>query len=282
MCGQRRLDLSRTRIMGVINVTPDSFSDGGRFGTTTDLARVVEAAAEMLAQGAALLDVGGESTRPGAEPVSEAEELRRVMPVVERLLEFDTVVSLDTTKAAVAARALEAGVHLINDVTGGRDPAMLGVVAASGAGYCIMHMQGEPRSMQRAPHYRDVVGEVRGYFSERAAACRAVGIRADRLLLDPGFGFGKTLAHNVALLNGLAGLRVDDLPLLVGLSRKAMIGALTGRDVARRAAGSAAAALLAAERGADVVRVHDVAETADALALLEALRQAPAEGPAQG
>jgi len=271
-CGSRRLDLSRPRIMGVINVTPDSFSDGGRLHHgTPDLPRILELAESMIADGAAILDVGGESTRPGALAVSDDEQCRRVIPVVERLVELDTIVSVDTSNPAVAARALAAGAHLINDVTGGRSPAMLEVVAGSGAALCLMHMQGEPRTMQMAPAYRDVVAEVRQFLAARVNDCRAAGIADARLLLDPGFGFGKTLEHNLALLRDLGALRIDGLPILVGLSRKAMIGAITGRSVERRAVGSAVAALLAAQRGANVVRVHDVAETADALNLLAAV-----------
>ena len=271
-CGDRQLDLSVPRIMGVINITPDSFSDGGRLmGRGPDLPRILDLAGAMLAEGAAILDVGGESTRPGAEAVSEEEECRRVMPVVERLLELDTIVSVDTSKPGVAARALAAGVQLINDVTGGRNPQMLRVVAGSEAALCLMHMQGEPRTMQVAPNYADVVAEVRAFLASQVAACRDAGIAAERLLLDPGFGFGKTLQHNLALLRNLASLRVDGLPLLVGLSRKALIGTLTGRPPGQRAVGSAAAALLAAQRGADVVRAHDVAETADALKMLAAM-----------
>jgi dihydropteroate synthase len=218
--------------------------------------------------------VGGESTRPGAERVSEAEETRRVMPVLERLLELDTILSLDTSRAALAARAISAGVHLINDVTGARSPDMVAAVADSNAALCVMHMQGEPRDMQVAPAYADVVGEVRGFLSRQVARCRRAGIADHRLLVDPGFGFGKTLEHNLALLRNLQALRIDELALLVGLSRKGMIGSITGRDVTRRAAGSAAAALLAVQRGADVVRAHDAAETADALRMLAAVGQA--------
>lgn len=261
--------------MGVINVTPDSFSDGGRFfGGTADLSRISDIAAAMLADGAAILDVGGESTRPGAAAVPADEEIRRVMPVIERLLDFDAILSVDTSKPAVAARVLAAGAHLVNDVTGGRDPQMLAAVARSDAAFCLMHMQGEPRTMQEAPYYSDVVAEVRAFLAGRVSACRAAGIGHERLLLDPGFGFGKTLAHNLALLKDLAALRVDELPLLVGLSRKRMIGTITGRAVEQRAVGSAAAAVLAVQRGAAIVRVHDVAETADALAMLVALRDA--------
>ncbi|NBC23157.1 MAG: dihydropteroate synthase [Gammaproteobacteria bacterium] len=267
--------------MGVINVTPDSFSDGARFygaarahgGTrpAPELNRIVDAARAMLDAGADILDVGGESTRPGADPVSEDEEARRVMPVLEQLLQFDTIVSLDTSKPALAARALAAGVQLINDVTGGRDLRMLEVVADSSAAYCVMHMLGEPRTMQQDPRYGDVVAEVRGFLAQRVADCGRAGIGPDRLLLDPGFGFGKTLAHNLTLLRHLDAVRVDDLPLLVGMSRKRMIGTITGRDLGDRAAGSAAAALLAVQRGAEVVRVHDVAETVDALKMLAAV-----------
>ena len=233
--------------------------------------RIVDAARAMLDEGADILDVGGESTRPGADPVSEDEEARRVMPVLERLLQLDIIVSLDTSKPALAARALEAGVQLINDVTGGRDPRMLEVVADSSAAYCVMHMLGEPRTMQEDPRYGDVVVEVREFLAQRVADCGRAGIGPDRLLLDPGFGFGKTLAHNLTLLRHLDAVRVDDLPLLVGMSRKRMIGTITGRDLGDRAAGSAAAALLAVQRGAEVVRVHDVAETVDALKMLAAV-----------
>lgn len=271
-CAGRRLEFARPCIMGVINVTPDSFSDGGTYlGAAALLPRILEDARAMLAEGASILDVGGESTRPGSRGVSEEEETRRVMPVIEALLGLDTIVSLDTSKPGLAARALAAGVHLINDVTGGRDPAMREVVANSDAALCVMHMQGEPASMQDAPRYDDVVAEVREFLADRVKDCREAGITGDRLLLDPGFGFGKTLEHNLRLLRDLADVRVDDLPLLAGLSRKGMIGAITGRDVSDRAVGSAAAALLAVQRGADVVRVHDVAETADALKMQAAL-----------
>jgi dihydropteroate synthase len=278
-CGARALDLSEPRIMGVINVTPDSFSDGGRLlAGAPDLPRIRELASAMIVEGAAILDVGGESTRPGSAGVSDSEELRRVMPVVECLLDLDTIVSVDTSKPAVAAAALAAGAHLINDVSGGRVPGMLQTVAAGNAALCLMHMQGEPRTMQEAPRYRDVVADVRAFLAGRVAACREAGIDDERLLLDPGFGFGKTLEHNLALLRDLASLRIDGLPLLVGLSRKAMIGAITGRPLERRAVGSAAAALIAAQRGAAVVRVHDVAETADALRMLAAVEALAARG----
>jgi dihydropteroate synthase len=271
-CGPRRLDLDRPRIMGVINVTPDSFSDGGRLmAAAPDLALILDTALAMLDDGAAVLDIGGESTRPGAAAVDEREELRRVLPVVERLATLDAVISVDTSKPEVARLALQAGAHLINDVTGGADARLRRVVADSDAALCVMHMQGTPRDMQRDPVYGDVVAEVGAYLAGQVALCCADGIERERLLIDPGFGFGKTLAHNLALLRGLAALRIDGVGLLVGLSRKRMIGDLTGRPVERRAAGSAAAALLAAQRGADIVRVHDVAEAADALRMLSAL-----------
>jgi len=266
------LDLRVTRIMGVLNVTPDSFSDGGRlWRDDRDLSAFRAAAEMMLAAGAAILDVGGESTRPGADPVDEAEECRRVIPVIEALSGLDTIVSVDTRKPGVARRAAAAGARLLNDVSGFRDPAMIEVLADTGLAGCIMHMQGEPRTMQAEPRYGDVVAEVRNFFEERVAACRAAGVAENRLVLDPGFGFGKTLAHNLALLRDLEALRVGGLPILVGLSRKRMIGTITGRDMPDRLVGSVAAALLAAERGADIVRVHDVAETADALRMLQAL-----------
>lgn len=272
-CAGRRLSLERTRVMGVLNITPDSFSDGGRFARgATSLADVLTAAEGMIAGGAAILDVGGESTRPGAPAVSVAEELDRVLPVLERLVALDTIVSIDTRKAEVAAAALAAGCHMINDVSGLSNPAMLDVVAASQAAVCIMHMQGSPETMQRDPRYADVVTEVRGELAARVSRARAAGMTDNRLCIDPGFGFGKTLAHNLALFIGLESLRVDGLPILVGVSRKRMIGDLTGAPVERRQAGSVAAAVLAAERGADLVRVHDVAETVDALKVLEAVR----------
>ena len=272
-CGGKRLELRVPAIMGVLNITPDSFSDGGRLlRGKPDLPRIRAAAAAMLAAGATILDIGGESTRPGAAPVDEAEECRRVIPVLESLATLDTILSVDTRKSGVARRAAAAGAGLLNDISGYREPAMIEVLAATGMAGCIMHMQGEPSSMQDAPHYLDVIAEVRAFFEARVAACRAAGIASDRLVLDPGFGFGKTLAHNLRLLQRLGELRVDGLPLLVGLSRKRMIGAITGRDLPDRAVGSAAAALLAVQRGASIVRVHDVRETADALSVLRALQ----------
>ena len=262
--------------MGVLNVTPDSFSDGGKLFAAGEplLDKIVDVAGAMVQAGADVLDIGGESTRPGAAPVHEDEELERVVPVVERLREHDIVISVDTRHPRVAAATIEAGAHLINDISGGGDPAMLEVIAASESGYALMHMQGTPATMQDDPEYDDVVADVHAYLAARVAACEARGIARERLMVDPGFGFGKTLDHNLALLSRLEQTRVADLPLLVGLSRKRMLGAITGRDVGDRTVASVAAALLAAERGADLVRVHDVGATADALKLLSALNHA--------
>ena len=272
-CGSRTLDLTHPQIMGVLNVTPDSFSDGGQLFKhhQLDLQQVLDRAAAMKAAGAVVLDVGGESPRPGAAAVSEAEELRRVIPVIEALQSMDIIVSVDTRHAAVAAAAVEAGVHLINDVSAGADADMLELVAVSGVGYALMHMQGTPQHMQDAPHYDNVVTEVRDFLAMRVSCCLAAGITRDQLIIDPGFGFGKTVAHNLQLLSCLEELRVDDIPMLVGLSRKSTIGAVTGRDVEDRVYGSVTAAVLAAERGAKLIRVHDVGPTMDGLKLLAAI-----------
>jgi dihydropteroate synthase len=254
--------------MGVVNVTPDSFSDGGRFA---DADAAVAAAERMAADGAALVDVGGESTRPGSVPVDEAEELRRVMPVIERLAgRLPIPVSIDTRKPGVMRRAVEAGASLVNDVGALRAPGAIEAVAGSGAAVCLMHMQGEPGTMQDAPRYADVVTEVREFLRRRVAACEAAGIGRARIAVDPGFGFGKSLEHNLALLAGLPVIAADGLPLLVGLSRKRMIGTLTGRGDGERLAGSLAAAVVAAQNGARIVRAHDVRETVDALRVVAA------------
>jgi dihydropteroate synthase len=256
-------------VMGVLNVTPDSFSDGGRF---LSLEAAVEQGVRMAAEGAALLDVGGESTRPGAEPVSEAEELERVIPVIERLrADTQAVISIDTSKPAVIRAAAAAGAGLVNDVRALREPGALEAAAATGCAVGLMHMQGEPRTMQLAPHYQDVVAEVRHFLSTRAAACRAAGIEAGRLVVDPGFGFGKTVEHNLTLLRRLPELAVDGLPVLVGLSRKSMLGTLTQRQAGERLAGSVALAVIAALNGARIIRAHDVAPTVDALRVVGAV-----------
>jgi len=263
------LDLHQPLVMGVLNVTPDSFSDGGRHAAFEDALRAAEA---MLAAGAAFIDVGGESTRPGATPVAPDEELRRVLPVVRALVARGARVSLDSSKPEVIAPCLAEGVALVNDVRALRLPGALAAVAASDAAVCLMHMQGEPGSMQSDPRYGDVVLEVAAFLDARVAACEAAGIARGRLVLDPGFGFGKTLTHNLELLRGLPRLAAAGLPLLAGLSRKSMIGALTGRSPGERLAGGLALALAAVEGGARIIRTHDVAETVDALKVWGAYR----------
>jgi dihydropteroate synthase len=276
-CGRFTLDLDRPLVMGVINVTPDSFSDGGDY---LELPAAFARAQQLVEEGAAIVDVGGESTRPGALPVDDEVELRRVVPLIERLAGSLAVpVSVDTRKPAVMRRAIAAGASLVNDVSALRAPGAIEAVAESGAAACLMHMQGEPRTMQDAPHYDDAVGEVRAFLRERAAACERAGIPRSRLVVDPGFGFGKSLEHNLALLRGLAELASDGLPVLAGLSRKRMIGALTGRIDGDRLAGNLAAAVIACINGARIIRAHDVRETVDALRVVaeaSALRDNPA------
>ena len=254
--------------MGVLNVTPDSFSDGGRY-RACDLA--VARGMEMIEQGAAIIDVGGESTRPGATPVALAEELERVIPVIEGLAGTAVVISIDTSKPAVMQAAVAAGAGLINDVRALCQPGALEAAAALPAAICLMHMQGDPGSMQRNPTYSDVVTEVNAFLQRRVQACRVAGIPDNRLLLDPGFGFGKTIKHNLELLRRLPELAALGLPVLVGLSRKSLIGALTSRGVADRDAASIALAVLAVQRGARIVRAHDVAGTVDALRVLSSV-----------
>lgn len=259
----------RPLVMGVINVTPDSFSDGGRL---RGLDGVMHAAEAMLGEGADILDVGGESTRPGAAPVSEAEELDRVVPVVEALRrDFPTVLSVDTCKPAVMRAAVAAGAGMINDVYALRQPGALETARDLAVPVCLVHMQGEPATMQRDPVYGDVVRDVAGFLAARAAACLAAGFPREALIIDPGFGFGKRLAHNLELLRGLPVLAKLGYPVLVGLSRKSLIGAVTGRPVEQRVHGSVAMAVYAALNGARVVRVHDVAATVDALRMLDAV-----------
>lgn len=267
-CGGYRIELGRPVVMGVVNVTPDSFSDGGRHYPT---AAALEHAARLAEDGAAIVDVGGESTRPGAVAVDTAEELRRVIPVIEGLAGTLAIpVSVDTRNAEVMRQALAAGASMVNDVSALAAPGALEAVAASRAAVCLMHMQGEPATMQAAPRYGDVVAEVREFLQCRVGACQAAGIARDRLVIDPGFGFGKTLEHNLALLAGLPAIASDGLPVLAGLSRKRMIGTLTGRGEGERLAGSLAAAVVAAMHGARIIRAHDVRETVDALAVLAA------------
>ncbi|MGY4088167.1 dihydropteroate synthase [Aeromonas hydrophila] len=257
------LSLERPHVMGILNVTPDSFSDGGHFN---QLERAMTHARQMVAEGATLIDIGGESTRPGAPDVSEQEELDRVIPVVERMVaELEVMISLDTSKAAVMREGCAAGAHLINDVRALLEPGALAAAAVANVPVCLMHMQGQPRTMQAEPHYDDLLGEVKAFFDKRIAACLAAGIEREQLLLDPGYGFGKTLAHNYQLLAQQEKLLDYQLPLLVGMSRKSMIGNLLGCPVDERLAGSLACALIGMQRGARIIRVHDVRATMDAL-----------------
>ncbi len=265
----KSLDLSVAHVMGILNVTPDSFSDGGELMNTSGhvvLDKVLKRAESMVRAGAAILDIGGESTRPGAEPVSTDQEISRVMPVVEAVRQnLDTIVSVDTSNPELISLCRDAGVGLINDVRAlSRDGAMA-AAAASGLPVCLMHMQGTPENMQDNPVYGDVVEEVADYLSGRVAACVEAGIARDRVILDPGFGFGKTLAHNLELLGRLEGLQRLELPLLVGMSRKRMIGMITGRREKDRVQGSVAAAVIGVMNGGRIVRTHDVSETMDAL-----------------
>lgn len=262
--------------MGVLNTTPDSFSDGGALYRDGVLASdaALRRAAQMFAEGAAIIDVGGESTRPGATPVSLQQELDRVVPVVARLCaELDVVVSVDTSSPAVMREAVAAGAGLINDVRALRRDGALAAAAELAVPVCLMHMQGEPGNMQQSPEYGDVVAEVLAFFAERVAACSENGITTDRIILDPGFGFGKSLDHNLTLLRQLPRLRAPGLPLLVGLSRKSMIAKLLERDVDQRLPASIALATLAVDRGARIVRAHDVSATNDALAMVAALQE---------
>lgn len=279
-CAGRALDLSRPQVMGVINTTPDSFSDGGTLyaGSGLDLDLAMQRARDMVHEGASILDIGGESTRPGAAPVTEAEEMDRVLPVVERIAaELDVVISVDTSTPALMTEAAAHGAGLLNDVRALTREGALAAAAATGLPVCLMHMQGEPGSMQDSPTYVDVVEEVADYLASRAAACVENGITTRRILVDPGFGFGKTVAHNMALLAGLSRLRERGWPVLVGLSRKSMIGKLIGRDVDERLPASLALAVIAVERGARIVRTHDVRATADALAMWSALGETQAQ-----
>ena len=271
-CGSRVLDLRVPHVMGILNVTPDSFSDGGRFAARDAALRH---AAGMVAAGATLIDVGGESTRPGARPVSPVEELERVAPVVEAIAaELDVVISLDTSTPAVMREGARLGAGMINDVRALQRDGALEAAADSGLSVCLMHMLGEPGNMQLNPQYHDVVGEVRDFLARRMAACVAAGIAPERLVLDPGFGFAKTLAHNLSLFKHLEVLHELGRPLLVGVSRKSMIGQVLGREVADRLSGGLALAALAVAQGTSILRVHDVAETVDAVRMIAAVRAA--------
>jgi len=280
-CGGRELRLDRARIMGVVNVTPDSFSDGGAHADTD---AALEHALKLAGEGADLLDIGGESTRPGSGEVPVAEELRRVIPVIERLArECALPISVDTSKPEVMRAAVAAGAGMINDPWALRREGALDAAAALGVPVCLMHMQGTPQDMQDAPHYEDVVAEVHSFLAQRLFACEMAGIAKKKLLVDPGFGFGKDLEHNLALLRQLSRIAELGVPVLAGLSRKGMIGKLTGREVDGRVHGSVAAAMIAVQNGARIVRVHDVAATADALAVWSAVaaQPAPASRPAK-
>jgi dihydropteroate synthase len=266
--GRFSLTLERPLIMGVVNVTPDSFSDGGRFLGTQ---QALEHARILIGEGADILDIGGESSRPAAEPVGLDEELRRVMPVLERLAQMPVPVSVDTRKPEVMRRAIAAGAAMVNDINALREPGALEAVAQSQAAVCLMHMQGEPRFMQRDPQYKDVVAEVTAFLALRVEAAQQAGIARERIVVDPGFGFGKSTGHNLELLQGLGTIAGLGQPVLVGLSRKSLFGKITGKPVADRVSASVAAALLAVERGAALVRVHDVAATRDALLVLNAI-----------
>jgi dihydropteroate synthase len=272
-CAGRKLLLDRPRIVGIVNVTPDSFSDGGSHETT----ELALAHALMLAeQGADILDIGGESTRPGAEEVPLAEELRRVIPVIERLAKATSLpISIDTSKPEVMRAAVAAGAGFINDPFALRREGALDAAAELGVPVCLMHMLGEPRNMQDDPRYEDVVTEVHGFFTQRIFACEMAGISKKKLLIDPGFGFGKNFEHNLRLLRQLSRFVELGVPVLAGLSRKGMIGKITGRAVEDRLVGSVIAALIAVQNGAQIVRVHDVAETVDALAIWAAVQAQP-------
>ena len=269
-CGRFLLDLHQPRIMGIINLTDDSFSGDGFQG---NIARAIDHGLRLVAEGADLLDLGGESSRPGATPVSQAQELDRLLPVIEGLRPCGVPISIDTVKPEVMSAALATGADMINDIAALETPGALSAVAASNAAICLMHMQGQPRSMQTAPHYQDVVQEVADYLAARAATCADAGIAQERIVLDPGFGFGKTLVHNLALLRGLDHFVTLGYPILVGLSRKSMLGQITGKAIPDRLPASLAAALLAVQQGARIVRVHDVAATRDVLSIWAALQE---------
>lgn len=267
-CGSQTIDLSQPVVMGVLNVTPDSFSDGGQYRQVN---AAVDHGLRMVEEGAAIIDVGGESTRPGADPVYAEEEIRRVVPVIEKLrAQTDAVISVDTSKPQVMRAAAAAGAGLINDVRALSEKGALEAAVASECAVCLMHMQGDPQSMQLAPHYDDVVSEVKAFLEQRVHLCRAAGIAADRMVIDPGFGFGKTLEHNLQLLRHLGQLGIE-LPIMVGLSRKSIVGRLTGRPAGERVYGSVALAVISVMNGARIVRVHDVGATVDALKTVTAV-----------
>ena len=267
-CGKFQLNLSHPKVMGIVNVTPDSFSDGGRH---LSHAAAIAHARRLIEEGADMLDIGGESTRPGAAAVSEQEELDRVLPVIEGLRDIAVPISIDTWKPSVMRAALAAGASMVNDINALQAPEALAALSGSDAAVCLMHKQGNPESMQLAPQYADVMDEVMSFLKVRVAAAQAAGIARERIVVDPGFGFGKTLVHNLALLKNMQAFADLGVPVLAGLSRKSMLGAITGQDVEHRQAASVAAALIAVQRGAAIVRVHDVRETVDALKIWNAV-----------
>jgi dihydropteroate synthase len=268
LCGRFQLDLSTPRVMGIVNVTPDSFSDGGKFNTTH---KAVAHAMELVEQGADILDIGGESTRPGATPVPLDEELKRVIPVIKALAQAGVPLSIDTYKTEVMRAAIDAGADIVNDVCALQAPNALEIVAASKVGVCLMHMQGRPQTMQADPQYQDVVAEVCEFLSSRLKAAEQAGIARERIVLDPGFGFGKRTAHNLTLLNHLSSLQSLGLPLLIGLSRKSVLGQVVGLSIDERIHASIAASVVSVMKGANIVRVHDVKPTVDALKIVSAV-----------
>ena len=268
LCGRFQLDLSAPRVMGIVNVTPDSFSDGGKFNRSD---KAIAHAMQLVEEGADILDIGGESTRPGATPVPLEEELKRVLPVIKALAQAGVPLSIDTYKPEVMRAAIDSGVDMVNDVRALQAPNAMEIVAKSHVGVCLMHMQGLPQNMQVDPQYADVVLEVMEFLAARLQAAEAAGISRNRLLLDPGFGFGKRTAHNLTLLNHLSSLQSLGIPLLVGLSRKSLLGQVAGLDVDERLHASIAASVLSAIKGANIVRVHDVKPTVDALKVVAAV-----------
>ena len=269
-CGAFALNLSRPLVMGVVNITPDSFSDGGKFLAAN---AAIDHGLQLIEEGADILDIGGESTRPGAEPVNIDEELRRVLPIIQAMQGKNVPISIDTMKPEVMKAAIQAGVSMVNDVNALRADGALEVCAESNVGVCLMHMQGSPRTMQLEPSYSDVVAEVKTFLLDRAQACERAGIARGRIVIDPGFGFGKNREHNLTLLRRLKEFRELGYAILAGLSRKSVLGKITGQDVVSRVPASVAAALLAVQNGAHIVRVHDVRATKDALAILHAVNQ---------
>ena len=269
--GTKTLDLSTPVIMGILNATPDSFSDGGQFDTYE---KAIQQTDKMIVDGAKIIDIGGESTRPGASPVTLEEELKRVIPVIKHVSEHDVWISVDTTKAEVMRQAVAAGANLINDVRALQDPGALEAAAELGVPVCLMHMQGIPRDMQKNPQYNDVIEDICQFFEQRIDACLKAGIKKENIILDPGFGFGKSLEHNLQILANQKAFHRFGLPVLIGLSRKSMFDKLhQGRKADERLASSLAGALISVQKQAHIVRVHDVVETADALKVLSAMQQ---------